>query len=168
MKKVIVKPSPVQGKGVFAMVNFKKGDLILKIDDSRIVDKPHPLLKGESEHHRDYFPDGRIVLMQEPERYINHSCDPNSFVQAIDDIRYAYARKDIPAGQEITYDYCIDGFGDVVWKCNCGSEKCRKTIHLDFFHLPRSLQIEYLPYLSETYKEWFKEQVDELIQEANI
>jgi hypothetical protein len=53
-----------------------------------------------------------------------------------------------------------------VWECNCGSERCRRTSHSDFFHLPREIQIEYLPYLSPWFKERFLDGVDELIREA--
>ena len=38
---------------------------------------------------------GKVVLMQPPERYINHSCDPNSFVKTIDGVRHVLALLDI-------------------------------------------------------------------------
>lgn len=76
--------------------------------------------------------------------------------------------RDIAAGEEITHDYCINGFGDTVWQCNCGSARCRRTIHSDFFRLPRELQIEYLPYLTDLYGEVYREQVEKLRQEAGV
>ena len=168
MQTVVVRPSPTHGKGVFATIDFKKGERILEMDESRLVTDQTPLLEGEHEYHCDYLADGRVVLMPEPERCINHSCDPNSLTKYIDEVRYAVARRNISAGEEITHDYCINGFGDTVWECNCGSETCRKTIHSDFFHLPRPLQIDYLPYLSDLYKQVFKEKVDELEREASL
>jgi hypothetical protein len=62
-----------------------------------------------------------------------------------------FALYDIAADEEITYDYCINSGGNTVWTCNCGSARCRQTIHSDFFHLPLALQLEYLPLLDE----WF-------------
>ncbi len=168
MKTIIVRSSPIHGRGVFAAIDFKEGDHILKVDDSRLVTDQDPLPEGEHEYHCDWYADGRMVLLPEPARYVNHSCDPTSVVGFIDAIRYDVAHRDIRAGEEITHDYCIDGFGDTVWECNCGSEKCRKTIHSDFFHLPRSLQIEYLPYLSELYKRVYEEKVEELMREAGL
>jgi len=107
------------------------------------------------------------VYVQEPERYTNHSCDPNIFVEVDDDgARYFTARRDIRAGEEITCDYSIDNSGDVWWHCDCGSARCRKTIYNDFFRLPLEIQIEYLPYLTQAYRERFSEQVEELEREA--
>ena len=166
MDNVIVKSSPIHGKGLFAAVDVKEGDLILERDDSWLVTDLTPLPDGEHEYHCDWLADGRVVLAQEPERYTNHSCDPNVFVKEIDGVRYCCARRGISAGEEITYDYCINGFGDTVWECNCRGERCRRTIHSDFFHLSPHLQIEYLPYLSSLYKERFREKVDELTRAA--
>jgi len=136
--KVFVKESPINGTGVFASVDIPGGAPILKIDDSRLVTNHDPLRadKGEYEHHCDYLAGGKVVLMQAPERYINHSCDPNSFVKTLNGVRYVFALRAISAGEEINYDYCINGYGDTLWECNCGSTRCIKLVHSDFFHLP--------------------------------
>lgn len=158
--------SSIQGTGVLISQDIQKGEIILAIDDTRIVDENHPIdpSKGEKELHCDWL--GKtVVLMQKPERYINHSCDPNTFVKTINKIRYVLALEDIKKDEEITYDYCINGYGETVWQCNCGSKRCRKTIHSDFFHLPISLQIEYLPLLDSWYCEEYKEKVQNLIKQ---
>ena len=80
--------------------------------------------------------------------------------------RYFVARNDINAGEEITCDYSIDNWGDVWWRCECGSARCRKTVYNDFFRLPLELQIEYLPYLTQAYRQRFRQQVEELEQKA--
>jgi hypothetical protein len=69
----------------------------LRIDDSRVVTDEHPLdeRRGEYARHCDYLAGGKVVLMQPPERYINHSCDPNTFVRTVDGGRYVLARRDI-------------------------------------------------------------------------
>jgi hypothetical protein len=77
-------------------------------------------------------------------------------------VRWVVALRAILAGEEIAYDYCINGFGDVVWECHCGSARCRGTIHSDFFHLPLALQLEYLPLLDEWYVREYREQVERL------
>lgn len=166
MNSVTVQPSPIHGRGVFAAIDLQWGDRILEVDDSRLVTAEQPLPEGEPEYHCDWYADGRQVLLGPPACYVNHCCDPNSIVQFFDGVRWDVARRDIRAGEEITHDYCIDGYGDTEWQCNCGNEQCRKTIHSDFFHLPRSLQIEYLPYLSELYKQVYRENVDRLLEEA--
>nr|XP_014273939.1 histone-lysine N-methyltransferase eggless isoform X2 [Halyomorpha halys] len=68
-------------------------------------------------------------------RYLNHSCDPNIFVQNVfvdtHDLRFPwvafFALKYIPAGTELTWDYRYE-VGSVPgkkMKCYCGSEYCR-------------------------------------------
>ena len=161
-EKVFLNKSPIDGIGVFAALELPQGAPILKIDDSRVVTPDAPLREadGEYERHCDYLAGGKVVLMQAPERHINHSCEPNSFVKTIDGFRYVFALRSIAAGEEITYDYCINGYGDTQWECRCGSGHCRRLIHSDFFHLPDSLQIEYLPLLDSWYVEEYKEQVE--------
>lgn len=167
MAKVIVKESPIHGAGVFSVRRIVKGELILAIDDSRVVTTELPLdaSKGEIEYHCDYLAGGKVVLMQFPERHINHNCDPNTFVKTLLGVRYVFALQSIVMGEEITYDYCINGFGDTLWECNCGSSLCRKTIHSDFFHLPYERQVEYLPLLDSWYIEEYKEKVQKLLEQ---
>jgi len=78
---LLVLNSPINGLGVFAGRSFRMGDALLEIDDSRIVEDAHPLAPGDDPRHCDYLARKTVVLMQAPERHINHSCDPNSYVQ---------------------------------------------------------------------------------------
>jgi hypothetical protein len=163
VQTVTVRPSPIQGKGIFAAVDFAAGDRILTRDDSRLVTEENPLREGENPWHCDWPPDGRVIYVQEPERYTNHCCDPSAYVEEdAGGTRYITARRPIGADEEITLDYCIDNWGDITWQCDCGAARCRKTIKNDFFALPLNVQIEYLPYLSRAYRERFREKVAEL------
>ena len=137
---------------MFATKPLVQGGVVLAIDDSRVVDELHPLGSEDDARHCDYLEAGRVVLMQAPERCINHSCDPNTFVKTSQGKRLVLALRDIPAGQEITYDYSINSGGDTVWACQCGAARCRRQIYSDFFHLPVELQREYLPLLDD----WFR------------
>ena len=168
--RVTPKESQINGIGVVARVDFKKGHPILKIDDSRVVTGDNPLreTEGEQEVHCDYLAGGKVVLMQSPERHINHSCNPNSFVKTISGVRYVFALSGIAGGEEITYDYCINGYGDTLWDCNCGSDRCRRQIHSDFFHLPIAQQLEYLPLLDGWYIEEYKYQVKRLLDSTGV
>ena len=170
MKKVYVSPSIVQGRGVFAGERILQGEMILCIDDSRVIKDEKELdpSKGGFAHHCDYLANGKIVYMQEPERYINHCCEPNAYVKWIDSERYVIARKDIEKDQEITYDYCIDSYGDTIWQCNCGHPKCRKTINADFYQLPIEKQKEYFPYLSDWFINETRAQFEKLRKEMGF
>jgi len=147
-----VRESPIDGLGLYAGCHFSANDVVLEIDDSRAVDSAHPLGADDDPRHCDYLARGHVVLMQYPERHINHSCDPNVYVRTVDGQRLVIALRDIAEGDEIAYDYCINGYGDTVWTCRCGAALCRRTIHSDFFHLPAALQREYLPLLDG----WFR------------
>ncbi len=66
---------------------------MLSIDDSHIVDDNHPLSSAADERHCDYLEAGKTVLMQFPERHINHSCDPNVYVRTVEGVRLVLALK---------------------------------------------------------------------------
>jgi hypothetical protein len=62
---------------------------------------------------------------QDLTNFINHSCDPNVWMQ--DEVTLV-ARRDIGLGEELTVDYAMFE-GDEEWvgrfECRCGSELCR-------------------------------------------
>ena len=161
MSRVYNAESPIHGTGVFSAARFSPGEIILKIDDSRVVTETASLdpAKGEVEHHCDYLAGGQVVLMQPPERFINHRCDPNTFTRTIVSDRYVVALREIRPGDEITYDYCLNSEGDTAWDCSCGSPECRRHHLSGFFHLPVQVQARYLALLED----WFvAEHGDEL------
>src|SRR5436309_14235825 len=128
MSRVYIADSPIHGTGVVASSPFSPGEIVLRIDDSRVVTDAEPLdrAKGEFEHHCDYLAGGKAVLMRTPERSINHSCDPNAYIRTIAGDRYVVALRPIRPGGEVTYDYCVHGDGDTAWHCPCGSPACRR------------------------------------------
>lgn len=69
--------------------------------------------------------------------YANHSCDPNAGVIKTPTRLLLRAIRPIAAGEEVTHDYSTLLGADDVWsmKCNCGSRRCRKTVH-SFAKLP--------------------------------
>jgi hypothetical protein len=89
--------------------------------------------------------------MWPPERFINHRCDPNAYVRTIAGDRYVVALTEIRPGEEVTYDYCVNGDGETEWFCSCGSPHCRRRHLSGFFHLPEGVQARYLALLDD----WF-------------
>ena len=61
-------------------------------------------------------------------RFMNHSCDPNCETQkwtVRGETRIGiFARQDIPAGTELTFDYHLDSLGNDKKRCLCGSKNC--------------------------------------------
>jgi hypothetical protein len=149
---------------VFAAEDIAAGQRIFAVDDSNVVPDGANLEEAEREHrhHCDDIGGGKKVILGEPDGCINHSCDPNVVRKTIDGVRYEIAIRDISAGEELTHDYRINGGGDTVSECNCGSDRCQGTIHSDFFRLPLALQIEYLPLLDDWFVEENRERVEEL------
>lgn len=150
MSKVTIKKSKIRGEGVYASKDIKEGDVVLEIDDSHKVLDLSILTKGQKEWC-DYLSSGETILMQSPERYINHSCDPTTYVRTTNGVRKVLAMRNIRRGGEVTYDYSINGYNDGTFVCSCGSAKCRGVYQGNFFKLPKNLRIKYLPYLDE----WF-------------
>jgi hypothetical protein len=162
----LVSNSPIHGKGLFAAIRFRKGDRILQFDDSRAVTDEHPLRfeEGESPTCLGNLQGGKVIAMQAPECYLNHSCDPNSYAHSQGNWRYLIALRDIPAGEEITIDYAINNSTGYIGECNCGSQRCRGTLLGDFFQLPRELQVAYLPLLDC----WFVDEYAERLKFLGI
>ncbi|XP_060861460.1 uncharacterized protein LOC132938562 isoform X2 [Metopolophium dirhodum] len=66
-------------------------------------------------------------------RFINHSCDPNSVGEkwhVLGQSRIGFfSTRHIEKGEEITFDYSFQIFGDGAQICYCGSSKCRGYIN---------------------------------------
>ena len=152
MEGVEVRPSPIEGLGLFAVHPFRAGTRIRKVNVVREITAEHPLRPdlGERADHCDY-PDGRVVLIGPPDRHLNHSCDPNAYILYDGDACFIVARRDISVGQEITCDYSLNVTGGDSWPCHCGAGRCRGIVTGDFFELPEVLRGEYRPFLAD----WF-------------
>lgn len=144
--------SLIEGLGLFAARPFYAGQRIRQINVVREVTPASPLRKelGERVDHCDY-PDGKVVLLGPPDRYVNHSCAPNAYVLYEGERSFFVARRDIAIGQEITIDYNVNITEGTAWPCHCGATRCMGTVLGDFFQLPLDIQREYQPLLAE----WF-------------
>ncbi|XP_014205106.1 histone-lysine N-methyltransferase eggless [Copidosoma floridanum] len=97
--------------------------------------------KGTFKSVREFFGEEESVYIMDAKttgnigRYLNHSCDPNVFVQNVfvdtHDVRFPwvafFALSYIRAGQELTWNYSYD-VGSIPGKvipCKCGASNCR-------------------------------------------
>ena len=117
---VIVKKSAIHDKGVFAARDFKAGEIVLRWDTANILseNKVNEMTKEEKRYIT--FLDNKYVLMQEPEKFVNHSCDSNTTAKQFCDV----AKFNIAKGDEITADYREELPPNTDMKCNCGSKSC--------------------------------------------
>jgi uncharacterized protein len=166
MAEVSVRQSGNHGLGVFVERGFRRGEVILEIDDSDpVLDRGK--LTSEQGIFIDVFvgADGtqKTAWMKSPEKFINHSCDPNSFVRT--DIgsgaRRTVALKDLRTDDEVTWDYAANIWEEWVAPvtCGCGARTCRKVIEGNYFTLAREIQRKLLPLLDEPFKRRFAREI---------
>jgi len=137
-----LRSSEIQGTGAFATRTIRKGTRIIEYLGQRIswrtADKRYDDEKM-SRHHTFLFTvdDDTCIdagVNGNDARFLNHSCDPNC--EAINDRKRIFieAKKTIPAGTELVYDYQYERTDDHTaaderfYKCRCGSPQCRGTI----------------------------------------
>jgi SET domain-containing protein len=149
MTDVIVKKSPKEGNGVFAVRNFRKGEVVVRWDVShKFTHEGLKKLSQDDQNHTSYIGKGIYVLMQPPSKFVNHSCEPNTYVKNYCDT----ALRNIKKGEEITTDYSLNGVDAWELKCNCGSKKCRKIVYGDFRKLDAKTRKRLMPFLEDWYK----------------
>jgi SET domain-containing protein len=128
MADIQIKKSTVAGKGAFAGRNFKKGEIILRWKPKVISAFEAKQLSNAEKHYICPGLANEYWLMQKPERYINHSCAPNTKAKNGADI----AIKDIKKGEELTSDYSL-GNSLTSFKCNCQAKNCKGFVKASFF-----------------------------------
>lgn len=142
-RKTIVLQSRIAGLGVYAQQDYKKGEVVMEYVGELIrktVDDPREM-KYDAEGTGCYMftlPDGQIIDATKAgnaARFINHSCDPNTYSKALKkrDGKWAMfivAKYDTFKGRELQYDYMFEyahetPHDDTVLKCECGAANCR-------------------------------------------
>jgi hypothetical protein len=163
---VEVRPSPIEGIGVFAVRSFGAGERIRRVNVVREITPESPIREdlGERVDHCSY-PDGRTVLFGFPDRHVNHSCDPNAWELYAGGSTYLAARREIAADEEITCDYNINIADGTAWPCRCGAARCRGEVVGDFFRLPKAWQREYRELLAEWFVRRHRDRLAELDRE---
>ena len=153
--KAVVRESPIQGRGLFALEAIKRGEIVC-IKGGHIFDR-QTLSQAQ-----DYLGPAEIQIAEElfigplsaDERegsmiFSNHSCDPNIGVQG--QIIFV-AMRDIGSGEELTHDWATTDDDTYEMECNCGARSCRKMITGQDWRR-KDLQEKYRDYMS-----WYLQQ----------
>ena len=133
--------SPIHGRGVYALKNFRTGEFITELLGERISsdesDRRAELLPADG-HTFFFWVDDDLVLdcsvNGNSARYMNHHCEPNCESIIEGDRVLIYAIRPISAGEEITYDYHLCWTGEEeqdeldLYACRCGAATCRGTM----------------------------------------
>ena len=129
--KLEIKPSPIEGRGCFARVPLKGRKKIAEYTGEKISDAEANRRAGRR-RLRICDVNGRWSLDGSRggngTHYINHSCEPNSYMKNVSDHILVMALRDIKAGEEITIDYHSTLHSDRK-RCTCGAATCRGTIN---------------------------------------
>ena len=121
---VEVRQSKIQGRGLYALRAFAPGEVLLRWDLSKTISREQlGSLSPDELRYTHRLDNGRVLIVQPPERYVNHSCNSNTEVRDFCDV----AVVPIKCGDEITSDYGSDG-ASVSFECQCGSANCRGFI----------------------------------------
>lgn len=140
------------GLGLFAKKNFKKGEIILEFIGKIMHISQFNKLKNKNKKiyddyslqiDKEFFLIGTGKDKKIYDDFINHSCNPNSYVYINGNKVLLIALKKIKKGEEITYDYSTTMYNDP-WsiKCNCQEKNCRGYIR-EFKYLPKAIKIKY-------------------------
>jgi len=129
--------SGIHANGLFAAVDIPKGTRVIEYVGHRLtkqqgyeramawLEKTRGTDKGAVyvfEVNSRWDIDGNVPW--NPARFINHSCRPNCEPRVIRGRIFIIARRNIKAGEELTYDY---GYDLEHWEehpCRCGAPNC--------------------------------------------
>ena len=140
--RIVVRRSPVHGRGVFAKRRIRTGSRIIEYVGERLdpaafqaryggaaAHDPHTMLFSlDSGDSIDASVGGNAA------RFINHSCAPNCEAIQEGDRIFIFAIQNIPPGTELAYDYALQIEANPTparlrqYGCRCGAPTCRGTV----------------------------------------
>ncbi len=137
------------GKGVLAIEDIAKGEVIAEFDGNFYIAEKATLLPNEApdfvRNHGIQYGETQYRSGISFASFVNHSCDPNC---GIKDLFKIVAMRKIPKGEEITWDYEMSEDSDWRMECECGSDNCRKVIGA-YKNLPHEVKKKYKGFISE-------------------
>lgn len=125
--RIEFRASPIHGLGGFAAGPIAAGERVIEYVGQRIT-KQESLIRCEQNNEyifsldETHDLDGNVGW--NPAKFINHSCAPNCDAEWADGRIWIVARRDIAAGEELTfnYGYELESFRD--HPCHCGAAEC--------------------------------------------
>ncbi len=141
-RRIQTRRSGVHGKGMFAVQDLAEGETLIEYVGEVISWKEalrrHPHDPTDPNHTFYFHVDEKHVIDAKhggnSSRWINHSCAPNCEADEQKGRVFIKALRNIPAGQELFYDYglIIDAKYTKKLKaeypCWCGAPDCRGTL----------------------------------------
>ncbi|AXF05444.1 SET domain-containing protein [Paraburkholderia hospita] len=145
MRRIVVRRSPVHGRGVFALTDIETGTLILEYKGKLVSWRraQDAYLRSAAEQgHTFYFglDDGRVIDGAQggnSARWLNHSCAPNCEAEQQGKRVFIRTTRPIRKGTELYIDYQLHVEGRrTAWitrayACRCRATGCRGTMLAD-------------------------------------
>ena len=129
---LVIRRSRIHADGVYATHSIQRGAIVVEYTGPRLTyaeadaiyeHSPRTYLFGMSDGQRVVDGDGIAA-------FINHSCDPNCESDEIHGRVIIRAIRNIKAGEELAYDYCLyDGDADDLAICHCAAKHCRGSMY---------------------------------------
>lgn len=133
----VVRGSSIHNRGLFARIDIPKEAAIIEYVGEKIT-KAESTRRGLALEARARKTGGAAVYIftlnsrydldgggpDNPARLMNHSCEPNCEAFISRGRIWLHAKRDITAGEELTFNY---GFGLDTWEdhpCRCGKPSC--------------------------------------------
>jgi SET domain-containing protein len=142
MRRIVVRSSPVHGRGVFALANIKTGILILEYKGTLVSWRRAQWAyeRSAAEWGHTFFfglDDGRVIDGGQggnSARWLNHSCFPNCEAEQAGERVFIRTIRPIGKGAELYIDYQLQIEGrrtaeiTRAYVCRCGAADCRGTM----------------------------------------
>ena len=128
--------SPIEGRGAFASGPLKQGARVAEYLGEKIS-KEESLRRCEGENwfifalDEEFDIDGAVEW--NPARFFNHSCAANCEAECDGGRIWIVARRDIAAGEELTFNYGYDLESYREHPCRCGADDCAGYIVAEEF-----------------------------------
>jgi uncharacterized protein len=141
MKRIVVKRSPVHGKGVFALRPIRAGERVMEYKGEVTTWRRAAarLRRGGAIGHTFVFglSSGRVIDGSRggnSARWLNHACDANCEAIEQDDRIFIHARTDIAVGAELFIEYGLSVDEPLTpevlsaYRCHCGALSCSTSM----------------------------------------
>ena len=129
--------SPIHGRGVYALEPIARGSKVIEYTGQRISKVESMKREAARLARQARGQDSCVYIFNLNQRHdldgrssanvarlINHSCEPNCRSETIRGRIWIIAKRDIAAGEELSFDY---GFPFPEWRqhpCLCGAKSC--------------------------------------------
>lgn len=148
--KTIVQPSPIGGRGLFAVTAIAQGEIVC-VKGGHLLDRTAMALYGGAIGDAElqvtdelYLAPSHADEFEQVMMFLNHACEPNVGIQG--QIVFV-AMRNVAAGEELTLDYATIDHDTPSFRCRCGSDRCRGVVTGQDWQRP-DLQSKYGQYFS--------------------